>query len=53
VRGGSTLEEALTRLNDWAAGVTRSRQEREAEMVAYRNTQHMAAVGIDMEGVLT
>jgi hypothetical protein len=34
-------------------GVTRTRQEREAELVARRNTQVLASVGIDMEDVLT
>ena len=52
IRGGASLEEALTRLNDWAVGVTRTREEREAEMIAVRNTQHMASLGIDLEGVL-
>lgn len=51
-RQGESLEEALTHLNDWAAGVTRTREEREAELVARRNTQHMASLGIDLEGVL-
>jgi predicted RNase H-like HicB family nuclease len=48
LRAGATLEEALTRLADWAGGVTRSREEREAELVAHRNTQMMASVGIDV-----
>jgi len=34
-------------------GVTRTRQEREAELVARRNTQVLASIGIDMDGVLT
>lgn len=38
-------------LHDWAAGVTQDREEREAEMVARRNTANLAAVGIDVEAL--
>jgi hypothetical protein len=45
------LEEALTHLNDWAVGVTRTREEREGDLVARRNTRNLAAVGIDVEAL--
>jgi hypothetical protein len=45
------LEAALTHLHDWAAGVTRTREEREAELVAQRNTANLKAVGIDVEAL--
>jgi hypothetical protein len=53
LKGGASLEEALTRLHDWAVGVTRTRQEREADLVARRNTQLLSSIGIDVEDVLT
>jgi hypothetical protein len=34
-------------------GVTRTRQEREADLVARRNTQLLSSIGIDVEDVLT
>lgn len=41
-REGMTLTAALARLSEWAAGIARKREEREAEMVA---AQNRAALG--------
>lgn len=37
LREGMTLQAALTRLAEWASGVTSRREEREAELVAAQN----------------
>lgn len=52
-RAGASLESILTHLSEWAVGVTRSKQEREEELIARRNTENLASVGIDMEALFS
>jgi hypothetical protein len=37
LREGMTLQAALARLSEWAAGIARRKEEREEEMVAAQN----------------